>query len=233
MPFYPFLFQNHILPELCDWIIFTGWAAVLLLLTVLAFFLPGISRAKSAWWQYLALLLIAGLGVWSIVVAYTGYQQWLHFHTLLRPHGLYAGFYFVRTPYLAVLRACQFQFALLASILIVLLGVAGWQLLRILINKVDRERAVDNHHGYLWMSSVLFVIGFCCLAVGVFLISKLNVPFYAPQDYQFERLTALELIGLFTVSLGGPLILLLPGVTNIVRHMYPGYHQHSAESRSR
>ena len=166
-----------------------------------------------------------------MVVAYTSYQQWLHFNALLPPHGIYAGFYYVRTPYLAALRACQFQFALLASILVLLLGVAGWQLLCTLIKKADQGRLADNHYGYLWMSGAFLLIGLCCLAFGVLLITQFNTAFYAPQDFQFEELTTLELIGLFTVSLGGPLILLLLGVANIVRHTHLGYRQNLVESR--
>lgn len=230
MPFLAFPLQNLILPELYLWIILTGWAAVLLLLTVLAFLFLGTSHARGAWWQYPALLLIAGLGVWSIVVAYTSYQQWLHFNALLPPHGIYAGFYYVKTPYLAVLRACQFQFTLLASMLVLLLGVAGWQLLRTLTKKADRERPVDNHHEYLWMSGGVLLIGLCCLLFSLFLIRNLDTSFFAPQDFQFEGLTTVELIGLFTASLGGPVILLLLGVTNIVRHTHPGYRQNLVES---
>jgi len=231
MPFLPFLFQPVVFQGLSNWIILTGWAAVLLLLTVLTFFLLETSRGRDTWWQYLALLFIAGLGVWSMVVVYNSYQQMLHFYAQLPLHGFNSAFIHMRTAYLAALRACQFQFALLASILVILLGVAGCQLLRTLTKKVAQARLEDNHHGYLWMSGVVLLIGLCCLAFGVFLITKLDVPFYAPQDFQFEDLTTLELIGLFTVSLGGPLILLLLGVTTIVRHTYVSYRQNLVESR--
>ncbi len=231
MPFLSFLFQPVVFQELSNWIILTGWAAVLLLLTVLAFFFLGAARARSAWWQYLALLLIAGLGVWSIIVVYNSYQQMLHFYAHLPLHSFNLVSLHLKTPYLAALRACQFQFALLASILVLLLGVAVWQLLRTITKKADQGRLADNHHGYLWMSGAFLLIGLCCLAFSVLLITQFNTTFYAPQDFQFEGLTTLELIGLFTVSLGGPLILLLLGITNIVRHMHPGYRHNLVESR--
>ena len=221
MSFLVFLFQPTILPELYDWIILTCWAAVLLLLAVLAFFLLGTSRTRRAWWQYLALLLLVGIGLWSLVVAYNSYQQWLHFNALLPMHGVYAALLDIRTSYLAVIQICQFQFALLTSILVLLLGVAGWQLLRACTKKAAHTRLEDNRHGHLWMSGALLLIGLCCLALGVFLITKLYYPLiYTPQELQFEEPTTLELIGLFTVSLGGPLILLLLGVTGIVRHNF-------------
>ena len=220
MSFLAFLFQpNLILPDLYDWIILAGWAAVLLLFAVLAFFFLGFSRARHIWWQYFALLLIGGLGVWSIVVAYNTYQQWLHFNAQLplHGHGINLAVSRLRIPYLAAIQTCQIYFTLTASILVLLLGVAGWQLLRAYIKKAAHTRLEANRHEHLWLNGLLLLIGICCLAVGVFLITKLDAPVYAPQDFQFEEPTMLELIGLFTVSLGGPLILLLLGITSMVR----------------
>lgn len=217
-PPFLFLFQDSFFRELANWIIFTGWASVLLLLIIVAFFLLGTSQKRSAWWQYLVLLLIGGIGLWSLVVVYNGYQQWSDFYERLPAHGrgFVAGLLKTQRQYLAAIQTCQNQFALLAGILVVLLGIAIWQLLRASTKKDAQTRLEDNRHTHLWISCVLLVIGFCCLPFGAFLITAYS-PFYAPQAFQYEGSTALALIGLFTVSLGGPLILMLLGVTSIVR----------------
>ena len=126
------LFWSGYFPELANWIILTGWAAILLLLAVLAFFLLRTSRRKSAWWQYLVLLPIGGVGLWSIVVIYNGYQQWTDFYEQLPAHGrgFVAELLKTQRQYLAATQTCENQFALLAGILVVLLGIAIWQLLR-------------------------------------------------------------------------------------------------------
>lgn len=218
MSFAPLFLPNLLLPELYDWIILTGWAAILLLLAVFAFFLMGISSARRAWLQYLVLLFIGGLGLWSLMVAYNSYQQWLHFNALMPPHGIYAAVKLIRIPYLTAIQVCQYQFALTASMLILLLVVVGWQLLHAFTKKATHAQLWNNRYGYLWISGLLLLIGLCCLACGVFLITKLSYPLiHIPQDFQFEEPTTLELIGLFVVTLGGPLILLLQGVIGIVR----------------
>lgn len=217
MPFSLFLLLNSPFQELGHWIILTGWASVGLLLAVSAFFLLGISRIRRTWWQYFALLCIGGFGIWSLAVDYNSYQQLVHFYAQLPLHGFNSAFLYMRTPYLATLQTCQIYFTLTTGILVLLLGVAGWQLLRTSTKKAAHARLEDNRHRHLWISGFLLLIGICCLTLGVFLITKLDGPFYAPQDFQFENPTTLELIGLFTVSLGGPLILLLQGITGIVR----------------
>jgi hypothetical protein len=218
MSFLPLFLQNPALPELYDWVILTSWAAVLLLLAVFAFFLLVILRTGRIWWQYLALLLLAGLGFWSLVVAYNGYQQWLHFNALLPAHGVYLAIKLIRNSYLTAIQVCQYQFALTASILVLLLGVAGWQLLHTCTKQAVQIHMENNRHRYLWMSGLLLLMSLCCFACGVFLITKLSYPLiHVPQDFQFEEPTTLESIGLYAVSLGGPLILLLLGITGIVR----------------
>lgn len=145
----PLFLPNPLLPELYDWIILTAWAAVLLLLAVLAFFLLGTSRERRAWWQYLALLLIGGLAIWSLAVAYNSYQQWLHFNALMPPHGVYAALKLIGNSYLTAIQVCQYQFALTASILILLLVVVGWQLLRAFTKKATHAQLWNNRYGYL------------------------------------------------------------------------------------
>lgn len=105
LPFYVYLFQFLILPELYDWSMLTGWSATLLILSVIAFFSLRIS-ARSAWWQYLALLFIGGLGLWSFMVAYNEYQQWLYLNSLLPLHGVFVAMKLIRTPYLAAIQTC-------------------------------------------------------------------------------------------------------------------------------
>jgi hypothetical protein len=219
LPFYSYLFQFLILPELYIWSILTGWTAMLLILSIIAFFFLRTRHAKKEWWHYIALLLIGGPGIWSFIVAYNGYQHWLNFNALLPLHGVFLGLKLIRTPYLAAIQTCQLQFVLTASVLVLLIGAASWQFLCVFTKKVDQARQASNCHTYLLTCFTLFVIGFCCLVLGVLLIMKLYLPLiYAQQSlpFQFDEPTTLELIGLFTVSLGGPLILLLLSVTSYV-----------------
>ena len=216
MPFFVYVFQFPILSELYDWVMLTGWAAVLLILSVIAFFFVGTFFVRNAWWQYVVLLLMGGLGIWSLVVAYNSYQQWLSLNGRLPEHGVFVGLKVIRTQYLAAIQTCQFQFVLTTSVLIVLIGVAFWQLLRSFLKRPTLKHLVSNRRVRLWVSSIFIVIGLCCLIVGVLLITKLYLPLiYAPQinPFQFNEPTVLELIGLFIVSLGGPLILLLVSAT--------------------
>ncbi len=223
LPFYTYLFQFLILPELYIWSILSGWTAILLILSVIAFFFLRTRHAKKAWWQYIVLLLIGSLGVWSLIVAYNGYQQWLNFNAMLPEHGVFLGLKLIRTSYLAAIQRCQLQFALTASVLVLLIGVAGWRFLRVFAGKIDQARQASNGHIRLLTCFTLFVIGFYCLVLGVLLITKLYLPLiYAPQTlpFQFDEPTTLELIGLFTVSLGGPLTLLLLSVTGYMERRY-------------
>lgn len=202
--------------QLSHWVIITGWAAVLLLLAVLAFFLLGTSRRKNAWWQYLALLLVGGIGLYSIVVVYNGYQQWSYSNTLIPANSDPTRFlYFQARPaYLAAIQSCQNQFALLTGILVVLLVIAIWQLLRACNSKDMQTRMKDNRHRSLWTSYILLVISFCCLAFN----ASLMVKYYnVPVSFLYEELSAAEFIGLFIVSLGGPLILILLSIASMVR----------------
>lgn len=217
--FFLLFYGGGFFPELADCIILTGWAIVLLLLIVLAFSLLRTSQRRSARWQYFALLLLVGFGLWSLEVVYNSYQQWSYFYADGPSSANMTYFFYVRTPYLAAIQICQNQFALLASILIVLLVIAGWQLLRACSKGTAYMQITDDRHVPLWTSCVLFVIGLCCLAFGGFLIGQLHLQLiYLPQDdYPFNVPMTVELIGLFTVSLGGPLTLLLLSATSIVR----------------
>ncbi|HVB20502.1 MAG TPA: hypothetical protein VNG51_00970 [Ktedonobacteraceae bacterium] len=219
LPFYSYLFQFLTLPELYIWSILTGWTAILLILSAIAFFFLRIPHARNAWWRYLVLLLIGGIGLWSFMVAYNGYQQWLNFNAQLPLHGVFLGLKLIRTPYLAAIQTCQLQFALTAGVLVLLIGVAGWQFLCVFTKKTSQARQADNRHVHLLTSYTLFVTGLCCLTLGVLLITKLYLSLiYAPQmlPFPFDEPTTLELIGLYIVSLGGPLILLLLSVTSYV-----------------
>lgn len=199
------------------WIIITSWATILLLLAVLAFFLLGTSRRKSAWWQYLALLLVGGIGLYSIVVVYNGYQQWSYSYTLLPAHGGPVIFQMLQTRpvYLAAIQSCQNQFALLTGILVVLLVIAIWQLLRACNSKNTQTRMKDNRHSSLWTSYILLVISFCCLAFSASLMVKYDI-YYVSVSFLYTELSTLEFIGLFIVSLGGPLILILLSIASMV-----------------
>ena len=219
LPFYSYLFQFLTLPELYIWSILTGWTAILLILSVIAFFFLRTPHAKNVWWQYPALVLVGGLGLWSFMVAYNGYQQWLNFNILLPLHGVFLGLKLIRTPYLAAIQRCQLQFALTLGVLVLLIGAAGWQFLCVFTKKIGQARQMGNRSVHLLKCFILFVTGLFCLALGVLLITKLYLPLiYAPQmlPFQFDEPTTLELIGLYMVSLGGPLILLLLSVTSYV-----------------
>ena len=216
-PFYIYLFEPLVLIELYNWAVLTGWAAIWLVLAAIAFFLPQTPHTRKAWWQYLALLLAGAIGIWSFVVAYSGYQRWLYLLSQLPQHGVGFALRFYRIPYQAAIQTCQWQFALAASMLVLLIVGAGWRLQRAFTRKLDL--APGKYYGRLVMSLIPIGIGLCGLAVGIVLIRQLywpliNDPQMAP--FLFNEPTLLELIGLFIVCLGGPLILLLLGLATFV-----------------
>lgn len=211
------LFQHVILAELYAWVVLTGWSALLLIFAVISFFLLGISHTRKAWWQYTGLLLMGALGLWSLSVAYNGYQHWLSFNAQLPAHGLNTAFNRMRTPYLIAIQNCQFQFVLVMSLLMLLLCLAGWQIRGALFRRNTPDRLAGSQHIRVWANSIVFLIGLCCLGLSVFLLTKLFLPLvYAPQDFQFVEPTVLELIGLFVALLAGPFILLLVSTSNYV-----------------
>lgn len=217
LPFYVYLFQNFIFPELYNWVILTGWTAIWLILTATAFFLLQTPHTRKAWWQYLALLVVGAVGVWTFVVAYNGYQRLLYLYSLLPLHGVYLALKLYRTPYQAAIQSCQWQFALAASVLVLLIVGAGWRLWRAFTRKLDL--APGKYYGRLRISLALAAIGLCGLAVGIFLITHLYWHLiYDPQmdPFLFNEPTILELIGLFIVCLGGPLTLLLLSLASFV-----------------
>ncbi len=160
-------------------------------------------------------------------MAYNSYQQWLKLNALLPMHGVLVGLKRVRTPYFAAIQTCQFQFALTAIILVVLLCVAIWQLQRAFAGKTLLRRGGSRLRLQLCIDSLFLVIALGCFATGIFLIMQLYLPLiYASQTipFQFDEPTGLELVGLYTVSLGGPLILLLLS--------FAGYVEMRLQSRS-
>ncbi len=220
LPSYVYLFQSFILEELYDWVILTGWTAIWLLLATLAFFLLQTPYDRKVWWQNLALLLVGAVGIWTFVVACNGYQRLLYLYSRLPAHGIELGLKVLKIPYQAAIQTCQWQFALAASVLVLLIVGAAWRVRRAFRIKLDL--APGKYTGRLVMSLFLAAIGLCGLAGGIFLIIKLYLPLInAPQwdPFLFQEPTTLELIGLFTVCLGGPLILLLLGLAGYVeRH---------------
>lgn len=209
-PFYVYLFQPFIFIELYDWVILTGWTAIWLMLAAIAFFLLQTPRTKKAWWQYLALLLVGAVGIWSLVVAYNGYQRWLYLNLRLPAHGGPVIFMLLSQAELATIQSYQWQFAPAASALVFLLGCATWKLQRAFTRKLDL--APGKYYGRLLMSIVLSIIGLCGLTVGIFLSNIFYSPLtFTLLEYPFPHNvpTLFILISLFTVCPGGPLILLL------------------------
>lgn len=220
LPFYVYLFQPNILEELYNWVILTGWTAIWLLLAALAFFLLQTPYDRKVWRQNLALLLVGAVGIWTFVVAYNGYQRLLYLYSRLPQHGVGFAVKLYRIPYQAAIHTCQWQFALAASVLVLLIVGTAWRLRQAFSRKLDL--APGKYTGRFVMSLAFAAIGLGGLAVGVFLITLLYLPLiYNPQalPYQVNEPTTLELIGLFTVCLGGPLILLLLSLASFVeRH---------------
>lgn len=210
--------QDIFFPELYNWIILTAWAAVLLILGAVAFSLLGISRTRNMWWQYFALVLIGGLGFWSLVIAYNSYHEWLQLkaslQAVLPQHGVtnaYLTHAFGQTYYAAI-QTSQLQFALITSALVILLCIAGWQFRRTFTKKAAQTQLMGKYQWGYWKSLFIFTTGLICLLLSIFLIIVFFQPLIrAPQmiPFQFDEPIALELVGFLTVSLGGPLILLL------------------------
>lgn len=215
-PFYDFLLQPGFFTALYDWVILTGWMAIYLFLAALAFLLT--PRRRKRWWQYLALLPVGALSIWTFVIAYNDYQSWLYLNSRLPEHGGPFIFMLLSQMELATIQSYQWQFALAASVLVFLLGCAAWRLQRAFTRKLDL--APGKYYGRLVMSIVLSVIGLCGLSVGIFLISI----FYSSLAYALQEeypalsneSILLTLIGLYIVCLGGPLILLFLSLAGLV-----------------
>lgn len=222
MGFFQGFAQWQVLPELFDWAALTGWTAIMLLLCILFFAVFTPLHARKTWWQYLILLLMGGLAVWSIIIAYNSYQAWLNFNAGLPIHGVSAAFNQIRKAYLAAIQTCQFQFILTVSTLVLVLLAAIWQSGYVFA----RRRRTSDRHRPLWVSIVLFALGLCSLALGVCLILQLYIPLiYAPQDFSFVEPTNLELVGLFVATLSGPLILWLFGVSSLLETHIGARHE--------
>ncbi len=180
LPFYLYLFQPIVFVELYNWIILMGWTAIWLLLTAIAFFWLQTPGTRRTWWQYLALLLMGVVSVWSFVVAYNSYQRLLYLYSLLPAHGGPVIFMVLRQQSLAAIQSSQWQFALAISLLVLLIIGAAWRLQRAFIRKLDL--APGKYYGRRAISIFLAAIGICGLAIGIFLITKLYPPLiYGPQ----------------------------------------------------
>lgn len=131
------IIRDVIFPVLYSWAIITGWCAAFLIASAVALLLTNLVRYRNlGWWTTLFPLFALGVGIWSLVVAFNYYQQWLGITSHSPVHGLIAYEHAVDAIYRADIYRCQIQFAITALLLVLL--VAGWGIFRAL-----KHRRVD------------------------------------------------------------------------------------------
>lgn len=123
--------RDVIFPVLYSWAIITGWCAAILIASAVVLLLVKLVRYRNLrWWTTLFPLFALGVGIWSLVVAFNHYQQWLGITNHSPAHGLIAYEHAVDAMYRTDIYRCQIQFAITALLLVLL--VAGWGFFRVL-----------------------------------------------------------------------------------------------------
>lgn len=130
----------YMLPELYNWALSTGVAAILLIISATVILLWSLFRSRRVWWLSILFLLLLGGGIWSLIVTLIGFQQLNDFIARLaaaRPiHGSPAYIHYVLgTAYGADVQRCQIQFWITLSLLMLLVIAGLWRLITHFVKK--------------------------------------------------------------------------------------------------
>lgn len=132
-------FSNIIFPELHNWAFVTGCCAILLIVSAVFFLIIKRVYHRKLHWQAVMFLLSIGIGIWSLIIALDGYQQWLDIVHHAPAHGLIAYARAINENYIADVSRCQIQFAVTAILLVAMLFMLGWEIVSHLLYR-DRYR---------------------------------------------------------------------------------------------
>jgi hypothetical protein len=133
-------FSNSIFPELHNWALVTGWCAALLIVSTVFFLIVKRVYHRNLQWQVVIFLIIIGIGIWSLIIALDGYQQWLDIVHHAPAHGLIAYARAINENYVADVFRCQIQFAATAILLVAMLFMLGWEILPHVLHRVGEVK---------------------------------------------------------------------------------------------
>ena len=121
--------SNVIFPELHNWALVTEWCAALLIVSSVLFLIVKRVYHRKLQWRDAIFFLIIGIGIWSLITALDGYQQWLDIVHHAPAHGLIAYARAINENYVADVFRCQIQFAVTAVLLVAMLFMLCWEIL--------------------------------------------------------------------------------------------------------
>jgi hypothetical protein len=133
--------SNIIFPELHNWALVTGWCAALLIVSAVFFLIAKQIYHEKLHWQLAVFLLIIGIGVWSLIIAIDGYQQWLDIVHHAPVHGLIAYAHAINETYLADVFRCQIQFAVTVVLLVATLFMLCREILSHVLHGVGEVKS--------------------------------------------------------------------------------------------
>jgi hypothetical protein len=128
-------FSNVIFPELHNWALVTGWCAALLIVSTAFLLMVNLVHRRNSLWQVVIFFLIVAIGIWSLIIALSGYLQWLDIVHHAPAHGLFAYAQAMNEIYLAAVFRCQIQFAVTAVLLVTMLFMLCWAILPYVLHR--------------------------------------------------------------------------------------------------
>ena len=122
------------LSELYHWALYTGIAAVLLIVASIAILVWSLLRSKKTWKISVIAAFCVCLGIWSLFITLAAFQQLAAFGDQLlrpRPHHITPGA--IRTilgaTYGSDVQRCQIQFGISVAVFIFLIVFSFWRLI--------------------------------------------------------------------------------------------------------
>lgn len=133
-------------PELYHWALYTGIAAVLLVVASIAILVWSLLRSQKSWKISVFAAFCVCLGIWSLTVALVALQQLHVFENRLeqRPRITLAYVHYVLgTAYETDLRMCQIQFGIIVAVFIFLI-VLGIRSLTHRLPRKTGKRSIEE-----------------------------------------------------------------------------------------